>query len=275
MAHGRDGVLRARATSSNGPSTWLRKNSGPGATCGRAPIYSGPITATGSGTGSSATTRSRGRQRRWARPRVPCRRSRHGQCPRLRRTCRGTRGCRTGKVAGRPRPSPGGPGTATTLMATDSRPTATSPQTPHSQNVAAQAILSAPQLDRNGDDAREPCHRMAASAGFSGLGVAAGRREVAENRLATWTPLGTPVREPHKDGRLRGRGARARPVMVSVGEREVLGGRLAVPAGHEFERHLLPFVQRRKTGPLDGADMDEHVPGAVLGLDEPITPWRG
>ena len=62
-----------------------------------------------------------------------------------------------------------------------------------------------------------------------------------------------------------------RPVMVSIGKREVVRRRLSFPAQHELEGHFPPFVQRNKAGPLDGADMDEHVLGAILRLDEPVT----
>ena len=62
--------------------------------------------------------------------------------------------------------------------------------------------------------------------------------------------------------------------MVLAGENEVLGRRLAVPAGRDLEGNLLPFVQRSKASPLDGADMDEYVSGAILRLDEPVTLGR-
>ena len=62
--------------------------------------------------------------------------------------------------------------------------------------------------------------------------------------------------------------------MVLAGENEALGRRLAVPAGRDLEGNLLPFVQRSKASPLDGADMDEYVSGAILRLDEPVTLGR-
>ena len=62
--------------------------------------------------------------------------------------------------------------------------------------------------------------------------------------------------------------------MVLAGENEVLGRRLAVPAGRDLEGNLLPFVQRSEASPLDGADMDEYVSGAILRLDEPVTLGR-
>ncbi len=59
--------------------------------------------------------------------------------------------------------------------------------------------------------------------------------------------------------------------MVLAGRNEVLGRRLAVPAGHDLEGNLLPFVQCNKASHFDGADMDEYVSGAILRLDEPVT----
>ena len=64
------------------------------------------------------------------------------------------------------------------------------------------------------------------------------------------------------------------PSWCSAGENEALGRRLAVPAGRDLEGNLLPFVQRSKASPLDGADMDEYVSGAILRLDEPVTLGR-
>ena len=59
--------------------------------------------------------------------------------------------------------------------------------------------------------------------------------------------------------------------MVSIDEREVARRRLSFPARHELEGHLPPFVQHNKAGPLDGGNLDEHVPRAILRLDEPVT----
>ena len=56
------------------------------------------------------------------------------------------------------------------------------------------------------------------------------------------------------------------------GRGEVIGRRLSVTAGNTFERHFLTFAQRGKAGPLDGADVNEHVPGAILRVDESVTP---
>ena len=69
-----------------------------------------------------------------------------------------------------------------------------------------------------------------------------------------------------------GRGAAvSRPGFGLVGERELLGRRLSVASSDDFEGYLVPFVQRGKTGPFDGADVDEYVLGAILRLNETIT----
>src|SRR5262245_42516306 len=45
---------------------------------------------------------------------------------------------------------------------------------------------------------------------------------------------------------------------------------IGLPAlGGDIEAHPLAFVQRREPGALDCADMDEHVPPAAVGLEEP------
>src|SRR6266850_754173 len=54
---------------------------------------------------------------------------------------------------------------------------------------------------------------------------------------------------------------------------EVFGG--FFPAvGHDFVAYFRALIQTAQTCPLDGRDMDEHVPAASLGLDKPIALCR-
>ena len=50
---------------------------------------------------------------------------------------------------------------------------------------------------------------------------------------------------------------------------EVGRGRLALLTALHVEADLLALVQRAKTGPLDGRDVNEHILRPVIGLDEP------
>src|SRR4051794_36933294 len=45
-------------------------------------------------------------------------------------------------------------------------------------------------------------------------------------------------------------------------------GLAAYAVGLCFERKLLAFVERAQTGAFDGADMNEHVSAAIVGLNE-------
>src|SRR5512139_1818261 len=52
---------------------------------------------------------------------------------------------------------------------------------------------------------------------------------------------------------------------------EVRGGDLAVGAALKVEREFLVLAQRRQPGPFDRGDVDEHVLGSVVRLDEAET----
>src|SRR5689334_10454855 len=70
-------------------------------------------------------------------------------------------------------------------------------------------------------------------------------------------------------GSLAGAGPRdfRGPAKTASDGLEVGGGGLAALGGG-LERDLLPFAQRGQAGALDGADMDEDVLRAIIGLDE-------
>src|SRR5215475_13398129 len=56
---------------------------------------------------------------------------------------------------------------------------------------------------------------------------------------------------------------------------EIVGSRLAGAAiGDDLVRDLLAFAQRAEAGTLDGADVNEHVLAAVVGLNEAIALGR-
>ena len=74
-----------------------------------------------------------------------------------------------------------------------------------------------------------------------------------------------------RDVRARSRAAVGHPDLALLGKGNMFGGRPSVPAGPQFERHLLPFVQRGKASPFDGADVNEHIPGAIFRGDETET----
>ena len=62
--------------------------------------------------------------------------------------------------------------------------------------------------------------------------------------------------------------ARAAKVYLASGP-EIVGRRLARTAiGDDFVRDLLAFAQRSQTSTFNGADVNEHVLAAVLGLNE-------
>jgi hypothetical protein len=53
---------------------------------------------------------------------------------------------------------------------------------------------------------------------------------------------------------------------------EIFSGRLAgLAVHHDFEGNALTFPQLTEAGALDGADMDEYVLTAALGLNESIS----
>src|SRR5262245_51076430 len=48
-------------------------------------------------------------------------------------------------------------------------------------------------------------------------------------------------------------------------------GRCLSAVRHELIVHLLAFIECRKSGPLDGRDVNEHVLAAVFRLNEPVA----
>ena len=57
----------------------------------------------------------------------------------------------------------------------------------------------------------------------------------------------------------------------SVGERQILGGGLAVASGGQVIGDFLAFRERAQAGLLDGRNMNEGVLGAVFRFDEAIA----
>src|SRR4029450_6004190 len=54
-----------------------------------------------------------------------------------------------------------------------------------------------------------------------------------------------------------------------LGRDEILGRGLAGPAvGYDLIRDLLPFVEAVHSGPLNGADVNEHIAATVIRLNE-------
>src|SRR6266404_7377607 len=56
--------------------------------------------------------------------------------------------------------------------------------------------------------------------------------------------------------------------LASHGAKVFRAGLAAHAVDLRFERKLLAFVERAQAGALDGADVDEHVVAAVIGLNE-------
>ena len=56
-----------------------------------------------------------------------------------------------------------------------------------------------------------------------------------------------------------------------LGNHQVCCRGLAVPAGLKLKRDLLAFLKVCQTGGLDCRDVDEHIRGLVLRLDESVS----
>jgi len=70
-------------------------------------------------------------------------------------------------------------------------------------------------------------------------------------------------------GRRRRKDGAPLPALQSGEGLQVLGRHLAAaPIGDQLEFDLLALAEIRETGALDGADMDEGIGTAVVGLDE-------